>query len=190
MFELLTKTSPEWLSCVLENFDAFLLDHAACERKASGMAMSLVAHYPDKDELVRQMIDLAIEELTHFKEVMKWIQKSQLTMPPDEKDPYVNALRPHIRKESEAYMLDRLLMASIIEARGHERFQMVANGLDTGDLQKFYQAIAHSEKRHFLQFIELAKHYFPDSTVAERLDVLLPIEANIIDELHIRPALH
>lgn len=190
MFELLNQTKPQWLSSVLGNFDAFLLDHAACERKASSMAMSLVAHYPDKDELVRQMIDLAIEELMHFKEVMKWIQNARLVMPPDKKDPYINALRKHIRKESEPYMLDRLLIASIVEARGHERFKLVAEGLDPGDMQKFYQAIAQSEKRHFMQFVTLANHYFPSETVFARLDELLPIEAAILDQLPIRSALH
>ena len=44
----LTPSSDAWLECVLANFDEFLIDHAANERKASTMAMSLVAHYPDK----------------------------------------------------------------------------------------------------------------------------------------------
>src|ERR1700687_2461152 len=36
---LLTSSAPAWLQAVLDDFDAFLLDHAACERKASGTAM-------------------------------------------------------------------------------------------------------------------------------------------------------
>ena len=30
----------EWLEAVMSDFDAFLQDHADCERKASAMAMS------------------------------------------------------------------------------------------------------------------------------------------------------
>ena len=55
----LIPSSGDWLACVLANFDEFLLDHAANERKASSTAMSLVAHYPDKPHLVREMVDLA-----------------------------------------------------------------------------------------------------------------------------------
>ena len=51
----------------MTDFDAFLLDHAACERKASAMAMSMVSHYPDKPDLVMAMADLAIEELAQRK---------------------------------------------------------------------------------------------------------------------------
>ena len=35
MLRLRTKTPWEWTDVVLADFDAFLVDHAACERKAS-----------------------------------------------------------------------------------------------------------------------------------------------------------
>ena len=47
------QTPDSWTQNAIENMDEFLLDHAACERKASSMAMSMVAHYPDKPELQR-----------------------------------------------------------------------------------------------------------------------------------------
>ena len=42
------SSSPEWIATVMSNFDEFLKDHADCERKASAMAMSFVAKYPDR----------------------------------------------------------------------------------------------------------------------------------------------
>ncbi|MEP1471547.1 MAG: tRNA isopentenyl-2-thiomethyl-A-37 hydroxylase MiaE, partial [Halieaceae bacterium] len=54
-------TSAAWTEAVLADFDSFLQDHAAAEKKASGMAMSMVSHYPDRFELVAAMADLAIE---------------------------------------------------------------------------------------------------------------------------------
>ena len=39
MIRLRTASSKTWLEAVLSDFDTFLLDHAACERKASAMAM-------------------------------------------------------------------------------------------------------------------------------------------------------
>ncbi len=40
-------THPDWIGSVMADFDAFLLDHASAEKKASGMAMSMISHYPD-----------------------------------------------------------------------------------------------------------------------------------------------
>ena len=65
------NTPDSWIEAVLADFDTFLIDHAAAEKKASGMAMSMLSHYPDREVLVKAMTDLAIEELTHFRKVIK-----------------------------------------------------------------------------------------------------------------------
>lgn len=187
---LRSKTPESWVDTVLADFDTFLIDHAAAEKKASGMAMSMLSHYPDKEDIVRAMADLAIEELAHFKEVLKIMIERGLTLAPDTKDPYVNALRQHFRKGSNVFFLDRLLVGGIVEARGCERFDLVAQALPDGRLQKFYRAIADSEAKHHELFITLAKTHFDDNTVEVRLSELLDIEAEIVRALPIRSALH
>ena len=184
------KTPPEWLDAVLADFDAFLLDHAAAEKKASGMAVSMLSHYPDRIDLVTAMADLAIEELTHYREVVKWIHKRGLHTAPDEKDPYVIAFRESLRKGKDEYMLDRLLTASIIEARGAERFALVAQGLTEPSIKKFYHSIARSEQRHYTLFLDLAAQYLPEEVIDSRWDELLDIEAGIVRSLPIRARLH
>ncbi len=184
------KTDPRWIEVVMADFDHFLLDHASCEKKASSMAMTLISHYPDRSDLVSVMTDLAVEELNHFKEVVKHIQARSLVLKPDEKDPYVTALFQHTRKGSDAYFLDRLILASIIEARGHERFGLVAEALVPGPLQQFYKAITASEGRHLHLFMELALTYFDRGEVESRTEALLDIEADILCALPLRPALH
>lgn len=174
----------------MDDFDSFLLDHAAAEKKASGMAISMLSHYPDKVDLVAAMADLAVEEMTHYREVVKWIHRRGLLTVADEKDPYVLAFRDCIRQGREVYLLDRLLTASIIEARGAERFGLVAEALEEGALKKFYQSIARSEERHFELFLELARKYVDDSLVEQRWDELLDAEAGIVADLPIRAALH
>ena len=183
-------TPPEWVQCVMNNFDSFLLDHAAAEKKASGMALSMLSHYPDRIDLVIAMTDLAIEELTHYREVVKWIHSRGLQTAADTKDHYVLALRKHIRKESEEYLLDRLLVGSVIEARGAERFALVAEALEDISLKKFYQSIAKSEERHYELFLELAKKYLAPPVVEKRWGELLAIEADIVKTLPIQAALH
>ncbi len=183
-------TPAAWTTAVMADFDSFLLDHAAAEKKASGMAISMLSHYPDRVELVAAMADLAVEELTHYREVVKWIHRRGLLTVADRKDHYVLALRDSIRKGREIYLLDRLLTASIIEARGAERFALVATALPAGALKKFYQSIARSEERHYELFLRLANKYLEAEMVTERWDQLLDIEAAIVADLPIQAALH
>ena len=174
----------------MNDFDSFLLDHAAAEKKASGMAISMLSHYPDRVELVAAMADLAVEELTHYREVVKWIHRRGLRTAADQKDPYVLAFRGSIRQGKEVYLMDRLLTASIIEARGAERFALVAQALGTGPLKNFYRSIARSEERHYELFLELARKYLEPDAIEARWNELLDIEAGIVQALPIRAALH
>jgi tRNA 2-(methylsulfanyl)-N6-isopentenyladenosine37 hydroxylase len=187
---LKSATPPQWIETVLKDFDAFLLDHAACERKASATGMNLVAHYPDKTELVRAMIDFALEELDHFRRVYRKMEERGLSFRPDEKDEYVKKLQRHVRKEREAYLLDRLLVAGIIEARGTERFHLVAKALEEGPLKEFYRELASVEAKHHALFVKLAHIYYDKMTVEERLEELLEAEAKIIEHLPLRAAVH
>jgi len=190
MFELKYQTPPEWAQVVLQDFDAFLQDHAAAEKKASGMAVSMLSHYPDRKTLVRAMTDLAIEELIHFKQVIKLMQAKDIQMANDEKDNYIKEIRKLFRHGKEVFFLDRLLVAGVIEARGHERFALVAQALPEGKEKDFYYTIAKSEEKHKNLFVELAYEYFDKQEVDERLEEILIAEAQICQKLPFRAALH
>ncbi len=190
MLRLRTDTPPQWIDIVLGNFDAFLIDHAACERKASATALKLVSHYSDRTMLVRELIPFAQEELEHYAQVMRIILDRGLTSQPDEKDPYVGALMNRIKRGPEQYFLDRLLVLGIVEARGCERFGLVAEALEPGPIKDFYADITRSEARHHGLFVRLAREYFDPSEVQVRLDELLEDEAAIVRELPFRPAVH
>ena len=86
--------------------------------------------------------------------------------------------------------LDRLLLAGIVEARGCERFGIIAEALEEGGLKAFYQQIAGSEARHRELFFGLALEYFPLDEVTERQAALLDAEAEILARLPARAALH
>ena len=190
MIELMYNTPVSWAEGVVDAMDDFLPDHAAAEKKASSMAMGMVAHYPDRPELVMAMIDLAIEELNHYRAVVKLMNERGLCLLPDEKDPYVNRLRRAIRRGKDHYFMDRLLIGGIVEARGAERFGLVSEALPSGALQRFYRAITRSEQEHQGLFIQLAELYFDPAETRSRLNELLVVEADIVRELPLRPALH
>ena len=190
MLLLRTSTSPAWIDVVLRDFDAFLIDHAACERKASATALKLVSHYSDRTRLVRELIPFAQEELDHYARVMTIILDRGLATRPDAKDPYVGALMGFIRRGRDRYFLDRLLVLGVVEARGCERFGLVADALDRGPLKDFYVDITRSEARHHGLFVRLAREYFPTDVVRARLDELLDEEAKLLERLPLRAAVH
>lgn len=174
----------------MDDFDRFLLDHAAAEKKAAGMALSMLSHYPDRPRLVSEMSELAVEEMVHFREVIKIIQDRNLQLAADEKDPYVNEIRGWIRQGTDVYLLDRLLTGAVIEARGAERFGLVADALAEGKIKNFYRSLARSEARHFKLFLDLASEYFPEVLITERWQELLLAESDCMQRLPIRAALH
>lgn len=187
---LRVATSPGWVPAVLADFDAFLLDHAGCERKASASALAFVAHYPDRRELVAACIDLAREELAHFEAVWRLLDARGLRLAPDRRSPYMERLAKQFRRGSDAYFLDRLLCAGIAESRGCERFGLLAAGLPEGPTRDFYREIARAEVRHQELYIDLARAYFPADAVDERLATLLDAEARAIADLPVRSALY
>lgn len=187
---LKAATPGEWLQRVLSEFDSFLVDHAACERKASATALTFVSHYPDRPELVSAMIQLAREELDHFHRVYQQLAARGLQLGADTKDLYVSGMRDQIRRGPAFYLMDRLLVAGVVEARGCERFGMVAQALPPGAIKELYDTLSRSEAHHHQLFIGLARRYFAADEVAERLTGLLEVEGEIIEQLPLRPALH
>lgn len=190
MFELKYHTPFSWTEAVLADFDTFLQDHAAAEKKASGMAMSMLSHYPDRKKLVKAMTDLALEELIHFKQVLKLLMARDVVLADDKKDTYIRDIRQLFRNGRDEFLMDRLLVAGVIEARGHERFSLVAEALPEGKDKDFYVAIAKSEEKHKNLFVELAYEYFDKKEVDERLEEILIAEAKICEKLPFRAALH
>ncbi|MEM1408384.1 MAG: tRNA isopentenyl-2-thiomethyl-A-37 hydroxylase MiaE, partial [Bacteroidota bacterium] len=137
--ELSCESSKEWVETVMSDFNAFLQDHANCERKASAMAMSFVAKYPDRLEIIPELIDTAVEELEHFKSVYQIMEDRGVRLPAEmSQDLYVKQLIDGCRSSKRERFLDRLLLASIIECRGAERFRLVYEALPQGELKKFY----------------------------------------------------
>lgn len=188
---MLVESPPEWIEAVMSDFNAFLRDHADCERKASNMAMSFVAKFPDRVEILQELIDTAIEEMEHFKSVYELMEERGIrlnhSIPPDE---YINQLLKLLRSGREERFMDRLIMASLVETRGAERFKKVYEALEEGELKKFYHQLWASEARHGEVFIEMALRYFPEEDVYGRLDAMLKEEAQIIQNLPIKAALH
>lgn len=189
--ELACESSQEWLDAVMNDFDSFLQDHANCERKASAMAMSFVAKHPDRLEIIPELIDTAIEELEHFQEVYKIMEQRGVKLPAEMgQDKYVKHLIERCRSTRDERFMDRLLLASIIECRGAERFRMIYEAFEPGELKTFYHNLWASEAKHGNIFVKMALNYFDHDAVYDRLKELNVIEAQVLQDLPIKSALH
>ena len=190
MFNLKCDTPPEWTTHVSTRLNEFLLDHAACERKASATAMSFVVKYRDKPKLVSAMITVAQEELDHFAQVTAIIHARGMQLGADQKDPYVNALLKCARHSPLERLIDRLLIFGIIEGRGCERFQLLSKADIEPELQNFYAELVRSEARHHAAFLRIVRDLTTQDVWRPRLEELLQQEADIVKKLPIRAALH
>ena len=179
------------MSAVMSDFDRFLQDHADCERKASAMAMSFVAKYPDRKEILPELIDTAVEELEHFKQVYALMESRGVGLPAKmEEDQYVKRLLKFCHSGRNERFLDRLLIASVLETRGAERFRKIADALEDPELKRFYKMLWTSEAKHGHIFVKMALNYFERHQVYERLEYWIEKEDEVIKGLEIRPALH
>lgn len=189
--DLRQATSPEWADTVMADFDTFLQDHADCERKASSMMLSMVAKYPDRTDIIPELIETALEELEHFRDVAAVIHaRGQRLENPFEEDPYIKGLMAFVRSSSNERFLDRLLLASLFETRGTERFKIIWERLPEGDLKKFYHRLWASEAKHAHIFVKMALRYFSEEVVYARLNEFAEEEARIVRNMPLRAALH
>jgi len=189
--ELRYTSSPEWLNLVLSDFDNFLIDHANCERKASAMAMGLIAKYPNRKEIIPELIETAIEELEHFRDVYALMEKRGIDLPDAmEKDTYITNLVEVCRSDRDQRFMDRMLLASVIECRGAERFKLIYEALEDKDLKQFYHMLWASEAKHGNIFVKLLFNYFDEKDIYTRLHQLVDIEADVMKNLPLKAALH
>ena len=189
--DIAVASSQEWTDCVLGSFDDFLIDHADCERKASSMAMSFVAKYPDRLEIIPELIATGIEELEHFRDVYELMERRGIQLPEKMvEDHYVKALIKLCRHTREERFIDRMCVASVVETRGAERFRLVAENVQDEEMKQFYKRLWISEARHGHIFVKMLLNYFSEDEVYPRLEYISQEEGKIIQSLPIRPALH
>jgi tRNA-(ms[2]io[6]A)-hydroxylase len=187
---LQASTSPAWVDQALTHLDLVLLDHAQCERKAAGVALSFINRYPSDAELVKAMTAIAQEELTHFEQVNQWLERRQVPLGPLSPPPYGAKLREQVRRNEPHRQLDLLLVSALIEARSHERLGLLAEHCPDPGLAAFYRGLMASEARHYGTYWVLACNRFDPQQVSLRLKELAQAESQILSSLHPEPRIH
>lgn len=172
------------------DLEEMLLDHAHCEKKAATTALGLIAKYPDYLELVETMAEIVEEEMLHFRQVLDRMRDRGWSYRGARGSAYASRLHQHVRSGFDEGMIDRLLVAALIEARSCERFALLGQHLDDEALRTFYASLFESEARHYATYVKLAIGRHDERAVRRRLEELLDIEAAIVSEGEAAPRLH
>ncbi|MEZ5557435.1 MAG: tRNA-(ms[2]io[6]A)-hydroxylase [Pseudomonadales bacterium] len=173
-------TPASWFAHAAENLPLLLIDHANCEKKAAGNALSMLYRYVDRPELLFRLSRLAREELRHFEQVHAILLARGIDYVHVTAGRYAGRLRALVRTTEPQRLVDSLLMGAIVEARSCERFAGLIDVVPE-DLGRFYAGLLASEARHFQHYLALARQ-ISDEPVDEPLSRLLAVERALVTE--------
>ncbi len=193
MLTLKAPTDRRWLAQVDADLPAILIDHAHCEKKAAGTAMNLIFAYGSvAADLSRELAEIVIEEMEHFRLVLDLLERRGIRFTSQPPGGYGRKLNDLVRKGEPYRAVDRMLIASLIEARSCERFSLLRDHVAEADreLTEFYGSLFESEARHHATYVRMAMHFADETTVRARQQELATEEATIIGAGDPLPRMH
>ena len=192
MLGLKLPTDPRWANIAEKNIEEILTDHAWCEQKAASNAISITIRYPDKSELISELLALAQEELTHFQMVHERILARGLELGKPRKDEYVRQLMAYFPQggKREDRLVNDLLVSAMIEARSCERFKVLSENIEDKELATFYRDLMVSEANHYTLFLNYARKYGGREEANKKWNALLDFEAEIMKNLGNQELIH
>lgn len=188
MLGLKLPTDPRWVNLAEKSLEEILTDHAYCEQKAASSCISMIQLFPEYERMVEEVSPVVTEEWGHFRLVLKELKKRNLKLGWQRPDQYVNELMKFQIKggSRDRQLLERLLMAALIEARSCERFRLLSEGLEDNDLKKFYHEFMISEAGHYRMFIDLANEYSGKEKTKARWNEWLEYEKALMKRLEVK----
>ncbi len=180
MLNLVRPTDEEWISRARVDLEDVLIDHAHCEKKAASTAVGLLFRYPERRELLEPLAALAREELAHFTEVLRHLDRLGIAYRRLRPSPYAGRLLEAVRDEEPERLIDTLLCLALIEARSCERMKLLAGALDDPELRALYSGLLASEARHHQIYVDLACAVVAPDQVRARLLELSEHESRVI----------
>jgi tRNA 2-(methylsulfanyl)-N6-isopentenyladenosine37 hydroxylase len=190
VLKLASETSQAWTAAALEHLDEILLDHAHCEKKAAGVALTLLFQYPERASFQAPLAALAREELAHFETLLAVLAARGIAFRRQRPSAYAGRLRRAVAAREPERLLDTLLCSALIEARSCERLGLLADAVSDPALARCYAALRAAEARHHGLYVELACEVAPRERVAARLSELAAHEACALVEGPPLPRLH
>ena len=184
MLGLQFETETSWAEIAKVNLQQILTDHAFLEQKAASNAVSIIINYSEETALVKEMSSIAIEEMQHFKMVHSLMVKRGMVLGREQKNDYAIRLQKFFNKTKDRTeaLVQRLLVAALIEARSCERFKVFSENMEDQELSKFYSNLMISEANHYTTFLKFAREYQGREIVDQKWNALLAFEAEMMKE--------
>lgn len=189
MLRLDWETPRAWVPAVSRDLIALLRDHAHCEVKAAAAARALIEREPGALAIRPELEEIEAEELEHHALVLAELERRGADEGHFGGNPYVQGLLAGARKGG-SRLLERLLIAALIEARSFERFQLLADHLEDSELVELYRGLLASEAGHRAFFVRAARQLFPAAEVESRLAALCAHEARLVAALPFASRMH
>jgi tRNA-(ms[2]io[6]A)-hydroxylase len=136
------------------------------------------------------MTGVARDEVSHLAQVTRLLLKRGGRLDRFHKNPYANGLRQLVRNGEPAELMDRLLVAALIELRSCERFSVLASVSEDVELAAFYRNLFSSERGHYRVFLGLARKVTEPAALRGRWHEMLLSEAVILAEQTPGPRIH
>ncbi|NLP59159.1 tRNA-(ms[2]io[6]A)-hydroxylase [Lutibacter sp. B1] len=192
MLGLQFETATSWAEIAKNDLRQILTDHAFAEQKAAANATSIIINYSEETELVQEMALIAIEEMQHFKMVHDIMVKRGMTLGQGTKNDYALHLQSFFPKTKDRLesLIQRLLIAGLIEARSCERFKVFSENMEDAELSKFYLDLMASEANHYATFLNFARKYQDKEIVNKKWKGLLEYEAEFMKSRGIKAKVH
>lgn len=193
MIELAWETPIHWAQRALERPLELLSDHAHCELRAAASAQAMIVKNPGQTGMVQRLGAIAIEELEHFRQVMRLLEELGGALRPALPNPYMAELLGRSAQTRSHGLLDRLLIAGLIERRSLERFELLGQAAAQAGIERvaaLYEDLGPSERGHALTFVDLAREAYPEADVEGRLGALRALEGEIMSALGFEARIH
>lgn len=188
----LQPTGPHWAATALAAPAELLSDHAHCERKAAATALSLLGGAAGSDpDVAMRLARLAEQEAEHLRRVLEWMRRLGLPLHPDRGNPYAKTMMAAVRPHEPG---DRFLAAAMIEARSHERLDLLRDAVaGEGDLARLVpllDELAACEAGHAHTYIALAMRTIGTEATRVALRRWEAVESAAIAAVPARAAVH
>lgn len=185
-------TPAGWAAAQWPHRAELLVEQAHLEKKAAAAAISFLFRVPMDERSQRALSALAREELAHFERSLKLLGQRGIAFGPQPPSAYAEKLKQGIARTMPDRVVDELWVAALIEARSHERMELLATAFAAEDpeLAEFYRDLCAAEARHAPLYLDLAAGCASPELVAARGASLSAHEAAVMQALPFAARLH
>ncbi len=178
---ILKPSRKDWVELNAMHLDQFLTEAADCERKASAFAMQFTSKYPKYKKLMSELVGIAIGNLQNFKLFLDHFDKQGIMMLKEiQKNLHSLSLMYECRHKHRERLLDKFIVASLLESRASERYDQLALQLNQRNLQKLLSKVSARKKLHAAKYLEMASRIFKEEEISKRIKFFLKVEYSVL----------